>query len=412
MRISTIKIKNFKGISSLEFNPKRINLIIGKNNTGKTSLIEAINLLFNPNETNRLYPNHLQNIIKSGSEHSELFVTANNKKIDLKIKKADELETIYAFKNDLIDSLVKNLSNTKYSTEIIKAIKDELEKELTELIDPELKSMLIKDSITLFKDENEKKVYYSLKHPLYQLTLSKLESIYDKILKHLKNRLDLEEDVIGFKFLRYALYYALHDLAITQISDKKDVVLIKNLIQGIERNISIEKNEKAVERIHEIELIIKEHNLIGGLERLDSSTLFKSSGDGQIVSVPFSFLGDGFKALVGLLWRISSKDMNNKIVLLDEPEIHMHPGYILELIKFILKFSKEFGIQFFIVTHNIDFIDFLFSGNFLKEEQEYLEKELLILGMGKLKDSTISKALNYKEAKDTRDQLLLDLRGV
>ena len=147
MIIETIKIKNFKGISSLEFNPKRINLIIGKNNTGKTSLIEAINLLSNPNEINQLYPEHITNIIKSGSDQSELVATISNKKTDLKIKKADELETIYAFKNDLIESIVRNLSITKDRTELIKNIKEELEKELTGLIDSALKSMLIKSPV-------------------------------------------------------------------------------------------------------------------------------------------------------------------------------------------------------------------------------------------------------------------------
>ena len=47
MQIKELKIENFKGISYLKFSPKKINLIVGRNNTGKTSVLEAIDLLFN-----------------------------------------------------------------------------------------------------------------------------------------------------------------------------------------------------------------------------------------------------------------------------------------------------------------------------------------------------------------------------
>ena len=44
-------------------------------------------------------------------------------------------------------------------------------------------------------------------------------------------------------------------------------------------------------------------------------------------------------------------------------------------------------------------------------KQEYLEKELLVISMRKLNNLTISEYLDYNEAKDTVDKLLLDLRG-
>jgi len=50
--INEIKIENFRGFSSLELKDlKRVNLIVGHNNSGKTSLLEGILLLSEPNRS-------------------------------------------------------------------------------------------------------------------------------------------------------------------------------------------------------------------------------------------------------------------------------------------------------------------------------------------------------------------------
>jgi len=40
--LEKVCIRNFKGIKKLEFSPKRINILLGPNNVGKTSVLEAI----------------------------------------------------------------------------------------------------------------------------------------------------------------------------------------------------------------------------------------------------------------------------------------------------------------------------------------------------------------------------------
>ena len=43
-----VEIEGFKGLEHVEFEPTDINLVTGRNNTGKTSFLEAIDLLYNP----------------------------------------------------------------------------------------------------------------------------------------------------------------------------------------------------------------------------------------------------------------------------------------------------------------------------------------------------------------------------
>jgi len=411
MRIKKIKIKDFKGISLLEFNPKKINLIIGKNNTGKTSVLEAIDLLFNPDEINQRYPEHISDIISVGSKYSELTATLFYKKnaIKVKISKADEIEVIYNFKKDLIDVLIDSLKEgrKKNKMEITEETKHELLSKIDEWITPELRSNILKRSILLVKDEKNKIVKYQLR-PSIEEVYTGLEIILENLYKYFKNKFGLNifrsHELLRFRLLREIYRGGTKH----KKSKKKEVILIKNLLRtGIEQE---EKNQEIQKRILDIESIIKEHNLIENLERLDFDYVVFKDGSERI-SIPFSFLGDGFKAIVYLLWSLSSTNLKNKIVLLDEPETHMHPGYIKELIKILIKFSDELNIQFFITTHSGDFIDALFNENFSPEEQKYLEKELLILRMEKIDNQNLSEFLDYNEAKYTKDELLFDLRG-
>lgn len=421
MRIKEIKIKDFKGISLLKFNPKKINLIIGKNNTGKTSVLEAIDLLFNSDEIEQRYPEHIPDIISVGSRYSELAANTDNKKIELWISKPDEIEVIYKFKNDLIDVLIKSLKRmvrdkkSEGEIEVTEEIKQELENRIDECITPELRLSISKKSIIVVKNKEDKKISYRLESE----ELSRISKVIsEKLIKYMKDKPGLELDkkqtkLGGYELglLRYVIFeYLVEYKRLThRDSSKKRVILIKNLLgTGIELG---EKTPDIENRILDMESIIKEHNLIKNLVNLDFDYVaFKDGYERKII--PFSFLGDGFKAIVGLLWYLSSKNIKNKIVLLDEPETHMHPGYIQELLKMLIKFSNELNIQFFISTHSGDVIDSLFNENFSPEEQKYLEKELLLLRMDKLDDHDISECLDYKKAKYTKEELLLDLRGI
>jgi len=129
-------------------------------------------------------------------------------------------------------------------------------------------------------------------------------------------------------------------------------------------------------------------------------------------AIPYDFMGDGFKAMVGLLWHLSSKKIKDKIVLIEEPETNMHPGYICQLVKFLVKFSKDLNIQFFTTSHNIDFIDSFFSETLGKEEKDYLTKELQIIRMEKEKNYIIPECLDYKDSQLNMEELLIDLRGI
>ena len=56
--LSYLNIKNFRGVKDLELeNLLTINIIVGDNNSGKTSILEAISLLENPDSVRNMLVN-------------------------------------------------------------------------------------------------------------------------------------------------------------------------------------------------------------------------------------------------------------------------------------------------------------------------------------------------------------------
>src|SRR5437773_5511217 len=87
--LRSLHVSNFRGFSEVRLNNlQRVNLIVGRNNSGKTSLLEAIAFLQWPSETQRM-PNllraqfgNVQNryfrwLIRDGSETSDASIKAS-----------------------------------------------------------------------------------------------------------------------------------------------------------------------------------------------------------------------------------------------------------------------------------------------------------------------------------------------
>jgi AAA15 family ATPase/GTPase len=87
--LKSLHIKNFRGFSDLKIEPlKRVNLITGQNNTGKTGVLEALVLLLGENDPNHQNQNNrhqLANLFRSvGGNYNDTFWNwlFNNKNLD------------------------------------------------------------------------------------------------------------------------------------------------------------------------------------------------------------------------------------------------------------------------------------------------------------------------------------------
>lgn len=125
--------------------------------------------------------------------------------------------------------------------------------------------------------------------------------------------------------------------------------------------------------------------------------------DKSKIFVPFELMGDGFQSLLitTILFELSPKG----IVILEEPENCLHPGYMDILVDAILKKSENH--QFFFSTHSLDLIKILVE----KAEKTNKLDKILLLRLNR-RDNKINREILLKtEILEELNEIKVDLRG-
>jgi len=122
------------------------------------------------------------------------------------------------------------------------------------------------------------------------------------------------------------------------------------------------------------------------------------------VPLPLSSMGDGFKTLLKLSFMAPL--IKNGIVLFEEPETSMHPGYLNILAREIIS-SSEYS-QIFISTHSLELIEYLLE----KAEKSDKIESIKILRLRRLSDGYIEREIcSGKDAAEEVEMIKTDLRG-
>ena len=429
MKITNINIENFKEIDSLQFNPRMLNIFVGRNNTGKTSILQAIDLAFDEDEFSFFFLTQPSAALKYGENKAKLemklvedkrsFVGVEiNREImkelisELENKVNVTFETALKRVQDSNRKTLKNEEKKRRAVEIEKELKERINSELIlEMVDKVLLTESAKESVNLIV--NGKKQFLT-GLTIYIMTEKIVIQIAEKlnIMKFFgwsKSRTSnfMKISQVSDQFNKY-----LHSLYETENSGKEEEnvsspIFITDPIDAINK---VKFDKKRLEGIaHEIEQIIINDNIVPGLTRFNFN---KMVFEGVEEDVSMDSMGDGFKALIGILASLYQRPKNT-IVLLEEPEVHMHPGYLQELAKYLVILSRTRNIQLFISTHSMDFIQcFLNFDSLSPVDSEFVRSQFFMLQLSHLKNVVVSEEIDYYEADQTIKDLELDLRGI
>ncbi len=101
------------------------------------------------------------------------------------------------------------------------------------------------------------------------------------------------------------------------------------------------------------------HEIINGNVSVDdgpSSTDFSyKRSDGSVFNLLDCATGIKSFAIIQLLLKNGSLT-DKTLLIIDEPESHLHPQWIIEYARLIVLLNKEIGIKFFIASHNPDMV--------------------------------------------------------
>lgn len=419
-----------------------MNIITGRNNTGKTSLLQSLDLSFNPSNISwfRDNINHLINkelekcSIKIEYETSQTTLqdfaedTRRGTERDISIRYPTNEEVITLFQKALINILdlnehypltaqaVNDITRTQLSQEDTAEYENQMREVLRETVSnisgEKLLNSGAKDNIIILQIARREFPFIHLGTYYDDLR----EELIEHSTKELRantnidiiNEFESSNNLQGFNQVYNRLLSPRFGRS-RFIDDEPRKInglkLLKN-IDGSRNNFDLKEDSAAI-KVSQIEKYLKRNNIIDGLEdfSLDKIVIDR---DGGPIEVPYEFLGDGTKTTIRILWELMDTEHKGNILLIEEPDKHMHPGYIENLTRRLIDICKERGIQLFITTHSIDLIESFFSPILGESKEEFLSEELTIIQL----TDDVHKEYGYEDAQQKIEDLDLDLRGV
>ena len=290
--LKQIKIENFRCFKSFELNQfGRVNLLVGKNNSGKTSILEAIRLLCSDAE-NQL----IKQIMINRGEYS------GNKDLDVS----------YLFYNYEINPN-QNISISDTNQNII----------------------------------TEKSTYISSNKD-YNYSLEEINFFTSSMTK----KLDKEEELKTFRLKRKMLEDKYRNMknnkfiASSSLTSHESIELFNQIVLTPAEDLvyeALQIIEPKIKRIAPIGTKIKNNDSRGGFLVLLSDSQKR---------IPIGSMGDGIWRMLSLsLALVSTKD---GVLLVDEIDTGLHYTALEDMWKLIWETAKKLNVQVFATTHSRD----------------------------------------------------------
>lgn len=299
--INTFKIRNFRGIKSLDIEDiKQLNLFLGYNNCGKSSVLEALYLFSDPSHpVNEIQINRARHYLKTDQKSLQLI--------------------FYDFDHTKPITLQGELNNNE--TRKLEINFYEHEPTNTNLDDLNLSS-------------NKSSKNYGLLNSLHQTINGKentfkyrVEPVDSNSARNLRDKKDgAYENGYSCGYMPPKSNPVDYINSFKEIVENKETAYIVKALQEIEPKLE--------------DLTVIDDQIMAdiGLERL----------------IPIQLLGDGIRKLFSII--IFIYQLRNGVVLLDEIDNGLHYKSMATLWRTIIFMAKTYHVQLFITTHNIDSI--------------------------------------------------------
>lgn len=352
--IKHLQVNGFRGLQDLTLTDlNNVNLIVGNNNVGKTSILEAISFFCNQTDGNILTLARQRDKHKGNRRNSLTDVEAveylfsfspNDDEKGIicvgKLEQHGRISVTSTFQK-------KNFLATELSSDDESSTLEEKEDTELTLVVQSKKADDVPVSQSITVTGNDKKRIYKKEGILPVVTIH----VIDHLTGNPFNQLTSNKD-----------------------DTERAVKLLQNFNSKIRdlRNI----NDNGNRSIPKIEM------------------------EGEAEYVPLSLFGDGLKKALTLLeGLILAKD---GILLIDEYETALHTSVMQPVFQFLLDTAQELNVQLFLTTHSLESIDKLLEcENFLKDIQVICIHQ---------EDKTYAKGITGTQAKEDRRTYELELR--
>lgn len=393
MYISKLRIKNFRLLKDIEMDlEEKVSLLVGKNNTGKTSLLMIFEKFFEEKPfTYNDFNTSLRDDIDGINKDSDFENLKISLQVTIKYTEDDNLQTLSDFIQDLDPDQTEISILFECSINHEKMLAD-----LTE-IDEELRNKYIQKNLSAYM----KKIYCS----------------YDQ-----GNRVDKKLADIK-KLINLQIIHAKRNVASSDSNRKPISTITGQYFHHIDKanKLVFQDIEKAIAQIDDnltqeykpvFEPFLKEAKSVLGLNDLsvksDIETKVLLENNSQVVygedgnNLPENMNGLGVLNILYLLLQIDLREQDFKsenkdinLLFIEEPEAHTHPQMQYVFANKTLKaLSQKEGLQTLVTTHSSHIVSRCEFGN-IRYLQNHDEDKCVIV-----KNFLAELSLKYTDKKD------------
>lgn len=376
--IKSFNIDSFRGITELKLNNlSDINILVGNNNCGKTSVLEALMLIHKPYSFNNVIRTAIKRevrirpVFRSYLSNYEIFTYLFNKldkynKISISTIINDiniNWSILGEFNNILIDDASLDLIQNTYHS------------------NPE-NDNIIEDEIEEFEGE----LICSIRNMYKHISNSDFDTCPEhqniRFNKYSRIRPDrtLDNSLINMQYISSSNY--LLDTSFRSIIKDSEITNeVIDLLHTFDEDII---NLKIIESDERRYIQVIEHKSLG--------------------LMPLSLYGDGLKKVITLANSIVQS--KNGILLIDEVETGIHVSAMNRVFSWLVTACKKFNIQLFITTHSLETLD-----QFLLCDKEIISSDSVrVVTLVKKHSNTIARILSGEKALKARNNYDMELR--
>jgi len=368
------KIKGIGKIQDSQIEMKGITVIAGENNTGKSTFGKVLYCMFNAfHNTEKAIRDERINdvrriIYNSGASPRFNSYTAEH----LSYKIIDEVENTTVVEELPVDNIRKIIMDAVSERSLFENEEDNI---ITDLVDSIRRSLAVSDEeiqrivIThYFENEFEEKINHVNKpNSTGNISLIIQEKNVDVSIKN--NECNKFVDNVG---IRHNAIYLDTPFVMDDVQSQQRRFLPPHFSMNYNSRINHRKNLRyRLAKEHSDNTVIEEviinqkitsilsniHSVTNGEFREDKEGLMFME-NGLKKPVPLSNVSAGIKTFLIIKRLLELGEIKERnILILDEPEIHLHPAWQLQFAEILVLLQKEFNLTILLTTHSPYFLN-------------------------------------------------------
>ena len=355
-----LKISNFAKIEEADIKIDGITVICGDNDTGKSTIGKILFSIFN-------FDNYKNLVIEENLKYKIFNIL---KKLNIKNKFGVPL--IIPRNSPIIDKIFNyiNLANTISSDELIDILKNNI-KEITSIVDDKIFNEIAENILEIISIKNSKLIleimgnYFGdiFEYQINNLFNKNTNAVLELEIKKQKMNIEFKNDKCvkfnsDFNIIHNAFYID-NPFIVNYINSNintDNFILEKTIhdfISDDNKNVfDSVKNKEILEKVYDVLNSIMNSKIIN---KDDDFYLHYNEND---IEIKLGNLSAGLKSFVIIKRLLENGSLNEKdVLILDEPEIHLHPKWQLVYAELIVLLQKYFNLTITITTHSHYFLE-------------------------------------------------------